>query len=560
VNERGQYGQARAAGEPVPEPRYAAMRRAVRAIFNLYNHVRAPFYVYTEVNGVVDAVPAQSVEEANAHFAAFDHTPGEVYAAVFAVADTSWPDPAYQTYRAAPPERVAVAGARSERTRGSYGTSRIGAQLQHVLELEQRYEGVAAAAAQALLNGLATDGVVSSTGTNRWEVALKDGNNAWVRLEWDPGTGVLQVMITDKQPHPIDQVRWIRNNLEKILREKIAPRVSRFGAVAVGLTLYHSVGDRADAVKQMDIDWNALFASLAAQVGDVASPMAGVTTSAAQKARDEELAAWKVVDSFGPLYNEVERIGKLLVADGMDKNLIMRWREESVPPYADITSYAGGNEALKKQFLAAKAALDTFMPKAQRYAANTRAQELTARRGEVVLASFDPKKVEWWKTYALPLIKQWVTFKQAQLGGIYTHGDAYIAFAERFQTNWDVYEDWKSKLDALRAEAVRRGFTIDVSPTTPLPTTIWADAAHTVEKGAGAIAGGIGDIWTVAKYGIWAVLGIGAVVALSSVASNLRSGKDPAEKYMALVKSRSRTAARAALPAPAQLALMEGGA
>jgi hypothetical protein len=555
VNERGQYGQARAAGEPVPEPRYAAMRRAVRAIFNLYNHVRAPFYVYTEVNGVVDAVPAQSVEEANAHFAAFDHTPGEVYAAVFAVADTSWPDPAYQTYRAAPPERVAVAGARSERTRGSYGTSRIGAQLQHVLELEQRYEGVAAAAAQALLNGLATDGVVSSTGTNRWEVALKDGNNAWVRLEWDPGTGVLQVMITDKQPHPIDQVRWIRNNLEKILREKIAPRVSRFGAVAVGLTLYHSVGDRADAVKQMDIDWNALFASLAAQVGDVASPMAGVTTSAAQKARDEELAAWKVVDSFGPLYNEVERIGKLLVADGMDKNLIMRWREESVPPYADITSYAGGNEALKKQFLAAKAALDTFMPKAQRYAANTRAQELTARRGQVVMQSFDPKKVQWWKSYAVPLFNQWNKFRREQLGD-YTHASDYIAFAERWQTNWDVYEDWKKKLDTLRADAEKRGFTIEAPKPTDLPTTVFADVADVVKKGAGDIGSGIGDVWKTLKYGVWAVLGIGAVVALSSVASNLRSGKDPGEKYMELIR---KPRAPRALPASRkQLALPPG--
>jgi hypothetical protein len=198
------------------------------------------------------------------------------------------------------------------------------------------------------------------------------------------------------------------------------------------------------------------------------------------------------------------------------------------------------------------------MPKAQRYAANKRAQELTARRGQAVMQSFDPKKVEWWKSYAAPLFKQWHRFKLDQLGGDRTVADDYISFAERWQTNWDVYEDWKKKLDNLRAEAQKRGFTIETPAPAELPTTVWADIEHTVEKGAGAVASAFGDTWTFVKYGAWAALGIGAIVAISSVASNLKSGKDPAEKYVQLVKRRGRTAARAALPPPAQLALAAG--
>jgi hypothetical protein len=227
-----------------------------------------------------------------------------------------------------------------------------------------------------------------------------------------------------------------------------APRLGR--GAAVGFTLYHTVGERADAVKQMALDWEALYQDLSRQVG------------------------YTIQNNY------------------------------------DTTKY-------------------------------------------------DPTKVAWWNSYAHPLIKQWVKFKQDQLGGLWTVGDAYIAFTERAMTNWDVYESWMKKLEALRADAQKRGFTITASAPTALPTTVWADAAHAVERGAGAVWSGAGDVWSLVKYGAWAVLGIGAVIALSSVASNLRSGKDPAEKYVDLVRRRPRalpSSPRYALP-PGDLA-MEG--
>lgn len=356
-------------------------------------------------------------------------------------------------------------GGRSLGPRGrGRSTLSVGSQLQHVLELSQRYDGVNAAGAQALLNGLSADGVISASGPNRWEVALRDG--AWVRLAWDSGTSVLQVTITDKQPHPIDQVHWIRNSFEKILRDKIAPRLVSYGAVAVGITLYHSVGDRLAAVKQMDLDWTALFQDLAVQAGELT--------------RD--------------------------------------------------TSPSGVHYTSQAEF-------DALKP--------------------------DPKKVSWWKTFAKPRFAEWTKFRREQLGQDLTHGADYVAWTERFKTNWDEYEGWMTKLEALKGEAKRQGFTIGVPTATALPTTVWADAGGAVERGAGAVASAVGDTWKFVKYGAWAALGIGAIVAVSSVASNLKSGKDPGEKYMDLIRQSRRprvprTPRARALPASEQLALAAG--
>lgn len=235
---------------------------------------------------------------------------------------------------------------------------------------------------------------------------------------------------------------------------------SYYGA-QVGLTLYHSVGDRADAVKQMVVDWSALYQNLASQVGEITpDPKA---------------------------------------ASGYHITTQREW--EANPP--------------------------------------------------------DPKKVAWWKSYASPLIKQWVAFKRKQLGDS-SLASSFIAFAERFQTNWDVYEDWKKKLDALRTEAQQRGFTITTSVPTKLPPTVWADVARTVEQGAGAVATGVGDVWHFVKYGAWAILGVGAVVALSSVAQSLRSGRDPAETYMELIRQGRIGPRVRALLSPPQRALPPG--
>lgn len=122
-------------------------------------------------------------------------------------------------------------------TRGQYGKlggrgrTHVGAQLVHTLELKQRYSNVKTAAVQALLRDLSNDGVASTVGTNRYEIALKDG--AWVIFAWYPDYDALEVTITDRELRPVDQVAPARRRYEAILR-KITPVLQTYGATTVG--------------------------------------------------------------------------------------------------------------------------------------------------------------------------------------------------------------------------------------------------------------------------------------------------------------------------------------
>lgn len=122
---------------------------------------------------------------------------------------------------------------------------------------------------------------------------------------------------------------------------------------------------------------------------------------------------------------------------------------------------------------------------------------------------------------------------------------------------WDHIQDYRKKLLDIRSKA-------PFSAQGPAPL----DPEQRRDQD---ISGGLGDLFkntgTFVKYAAYAALGIVGVVALSSVAQNLRSGKDPAANYMELLerrRSRPRAAsrprrARIATPAvPARLALPAG--
>jgi hypothetical protein len=108
---RGRYSDRYVGADPTPfEPRYAARRRAVKAIFYFHDRVRAPLYVYAEVDGVPDASPAGSLGEAHSRFSALRQSPAAVYAAIFDVNDAAWPDPALETYHAASSDTSTAVG------------------------------------------------------------------------------------------------------------------------------------------------------------------------------------------------------------------------------------------------------------------------------------------------------------------------------------------------------------------------------------------------------------------------------------------------------------------
>jgi hypothetical protein len=125
MNDRGEYGHGHwghttpiypgqpfhpssgyAVGAAGIEPRYAARRRAVQAIFNLHDQVRAPFYVYSENDGTTGALAAASEAEAMRFYKEAARLPGSSYAAVFNAGGEGWPDPAHETYHGG----VAVSG------------------------------------------------------------------------------------------------------------------------------------------------------------------------------------------------------------------------------------------------------------------------------------------------------------------------------------------------------------------------------------------------------------------------------------------------------------------
>lgn len=155
----------------------------------------------------------------------------------------------------------------------------------------------------------------------------------------------------------------------------------------------------------------------------------------------------------------------------------------------------------------------------------------------------------WWTASASPLFKQFVAFRHEMLGGDRTFADAYIAYTNRMKvTSWsNEIVSWHDKLVNLRSSAKRMGLRFTTPEPTKLATTLPEAVRDVVERGATAAAEGAGDVWKFVKYGAWAVLGIGAIVALSSVASNLKSGKDPAQKYIEYAGRGARRGAEMAL-------------
>ncbi len=415
------------------------------------------------------------------------------------------------------------------------GRAHVGSSLVHMLELKQRYNNVKTGAAAALLRDLSREGAATSPASNRWEIALKNG--AWVLLAWYPDHAALEITITDRELRSVDKLDSDRQRYEAILR-KITPKLRSFGATTVGAAIHVGHGVHigqgsifghtpTDVENELDQLHGELMC-FGQEVIELTKPLDRGAREAAQNARNEELAAWKVVDSFQPLVNEVYRIEKLLNQAGVSKKLTESWREESIPPYADIVLMPTGKaEPLKQRFIAAKTALDKFMPKAQRLAAIKRARELSDQRAEherEVLG--ESPLVQWTRSVWRPFFDSWQKFHSEKKD---------IPFQTwPLSGTWDRIQDYRKQWIDLRKNAPFKSKCpqpLDPSSRTdPSLTNIF------------------GDVGKILKWGVIGALGIGAVVALSSVASNLRSRKDPGEKYMELIRESRRSRASRALP------------
>jgi hypothetical protein len=172
------------------------------------------------------------------------------------------------------------------------------------------------------------------------------------------------------------------------------------------------------------------------------------------------------------------------------------------------------------------------------------------------LASDTTIRMDWkifWDTVASPVFNAWRDFKAERSAENWTHGGSYIAYGEQFRTDWSEYEKWYDRLTDLRSRAQQIGIPLNTPEPKKLEQTIWAkaeevasdlyEAAKRTAKGA---AKGAGEAWDIAKYGVIGALVIGGIVALSSVATNVRKGRDPAERWIEYAGRGARRGAQVA--------------
>jgi hypothetical protein len=127
----------------------------------------------------------------------------------------------------------------------------------------------------------------------------------------------------------------------------------------------------------------------------------------------------------------------------------------------------------------------------------------------------------------------------------------YLATWVPFITRWVVFyennKNWSSQvwwnhapeaeqfvdqLNQIRAAAKKLGMQV----RSPAPSTWGKSVLDPGRDPAGKLGNFWDDLTTGAKVAIFGGLGLVGLVAVTSIASNLRSGKDPAENYMALAR------------------------
>jgi len=103
-------------------------------------------------------------------------------------------------------------------------------------------------------------------------------------------------------------------------------------------------------------------------------------------------------------------------------------------------------------------------------------------------------------------------------------------------------EGYQRELVDMRARVAALGHQVQAPAPQPFSPSVFDphhDLLDTAKETAQKAGEKAGEAWTLVKVGIYGALAIGGIIALSSVAHDLRSGRDPAEKYLALAR-RSR--------------------
>lgn len=161
--------------------------------------------------------------------------------------------------------------------------------------------------------------------------------------------------------------------------------------------------------------------------------------------------------------------------------------------------------------------------------------------------SIQPKWLAWWKASALPFFNDFRDWEAARNPSNWTRFGGYVGFGEEWATDWDVYQRWNARLAALRDAALKLGVALKSPPPMALPTTVIEDVGDVLKRAGKEGERAVTDVWKLAKYGIIGALLIGGVVAVATVAHDLRSDEDPSKRYRDFAKKRSKEALALAL-------------
>ena len=451
------------------------------------------------------------------------------------------------------------------RSRGQYGSVaqgrvHVGAFLVHTLELKQRYNNVKPAAAEALLNDLSSQGASLSVGTNRWEIALKEGT--WVQLTWHPDSAALEVTITDRELRPADQVAADRRRYEALLR-RITPRLQSFGATPVGGTIvgqtptprlaartrairavfdmytqgtrmpyyiYAEVNGRIDKRSASSLDEaNEIFFALEREPGEIyvaifdptdplwPGPALDVYNAAPQERApygDRALVGFvrtpsEIEDELNQLHSEVMQFGQEVIEQ--EQNAANRIKEE--PEYKEILAKWAAEEArLKTLPESPRAPFPDFLPGDRPPAPADAPRVLSMKRQKELqkeAADYFNRRVNtlpiwpWSRTIWDPFSKDWQHFRRSKI--------EISAQLWPGSGVWDRVQDYRKKLIEIRSKA-------PFKPTGPEPLSPEG------RKDPSPL-GWLADFGSGFKWVALGVLGIGGVLAVSSIASNLKKGR-----------------------------------
>lgn len=229
----------------------------------------------------------------------------------------------------------------------------------------------------------------------------------------------------------------------------------------------------------------------------------------------------------GDVENELDQLHTEIMQFGQE---VMNWSHQ-------VNSDVMSDPAIAKLYQATKQAFDDvervpakgasnnpFLrdPKTQqeRIARVAKYHELKTKLDQAILQHHGAPT--WDKTTWQPFFDGWLRF----------HEDKKDVPLQSWPLSgtWDRIQDYRQRFIDTRKNA-------PFKPTGPDPTSPEGRKDPSFTEG-------ITDLLKIGKYALIGVLAIGGVVALSSVASNLRKGKDPAENYMKLIGTRRQRAPR----------------